>query len=164
MLCDKCKKNNATTHIRSVVNGVVAEHNLCGYCAASTGYNDMAGAGLTGMLSSMFSQALSSGVNTSVSRCPVCGSAFSDIAESGRAGCSACYETFYSEWLPYLKRVHGSTKHAGRTPQGEKLVVKPALETVDELRMRLARLVSEEKYEQAAIIRDKIKQIEEEKE
>lgn len=28
MLCDKCGKNNATTHIKQIINGVVTERNL----------------------------------------------------------------------------------------------------------------------------------------
>ena len=34
MLCEKCKKAEATTHIRQNINGEVAEMNLCENCAA----------------------------------------------------------------------------------------------------------------------------------
>ena len=161
MLCEKCGKNNATTHIKSVVNGVVSEKNLCGYCAAKEGYSGLAHNNLAGMLASMFGDVTGFAPSVAAKKCSVCGASFSDIAESGRVGCSECYKAFYEELLPYLKRVHGGTKHAGRVPNKAPLMVKPKEITVDDLRLKLNELVREEKFEEAAVIRDKIKEMEE---
>ncbi|MBQ2136054.1 MAG: UvrB/UvrC motif-containing protein [Clostridia bacterium] len=161
MLCEKCGKNNATTHIKSVVNGVVSEKNLCGYCAAKEGYSGIAHNSLAGMLASMFGDVTGFAPSVAAKKCSVCGASFSDIAESGRVGCSECYKAFYEELLPYLKRVHGGTKHAGRVPNKAPLMVKPKEITVDDLRLKLNELVREEKFEEAAVIRDKIKEMEE---
>ncbi len=150
MLCEKCGKNHATTHIKTIVNGVVKEYNLCSLCAAKEGYSSNS---LADVLTSMFGDMTSGEITAQQTKCSICGSAFSDIAKSGRVGCSECYTTFYNELLPYLKRVHGSTKHSGKIPNGN-------TSTVEDLRNELSRLVSEEKYEQAAIIRDKIKELE----
>lgn len=158
MLCEKCGKNHATTHIKTVVNGVVKEYNLCAYCAANEGYTTNS---LAGMLASMFGEISNSELTKHQTKCNVCGSTFSDIAKTGKVGCSECYNTFYDELLPYLKRVHGSTKHAGKMPNSAPLMVKPQTQTVEDLRNELSRLVAEEKYEQAAVIRDKIKEMEE---
>lgn len=160
MLCEKCGKNNATTHIRSVINGVVHEKNLCSYCAASEGYNNLGHNSLTQMLASMFGDALAVGSASTTEHCPCCNATFSDIAETGKVGCAKCYETFYDELLPYLKRVHGATKHTGRIPNRAPLTVAPKEDTVEALRMKLSRLVSEENFEEAAIVRDKIKELE----
>lgn len=161
MLCEKCGKNNATTHIKSVVNGVVSEKNLCGYCAAKEGYSGLAHNSLAGMLASMFGDVTGFAPSVAAKKCSVCGASFSDIAESGRVGCSECYKAFYEELLPYLKRVHGGTRHAGRVPNKAPLMVKPKEITVDDLRLKLNELVREEKFEEAAVIRDKIKEMEE---
>lgn len=163
MLCEKCGKNNATTHIRTVVNGVVTEHNLCGYCAAKEGYTDIGKSQLGEMLASVFGDVLTSNSSYTALRCSCCNASFSDIAESGKVGCSECYKTFYEQLLPYLKRVHGSTKHAGKIPNKAPLMVTPAKETVESLRMKLNELVRNERFEEAAVIRDKIRKIEEEK-
>lgn len=160
MLCDKCGKNNATTHIRSVVNGVVAEKKLCGYCAATEGYTNLSNNSLAGMLASVFGDVMNSKSPSASVKCPVCSATFSDIAETGKVGCSECYKTFYDELLPYLKRVHGSTKHVGKIPNSAPLAVMPEKETADDLRMELNRLIREENFEQAAVIRDKIKKLE----
>lgn len=160
MLCEKCGKNHATTHIRSVVNGVVYEKNLCGYCAASEGYSNIGSNSLSQMLASMLGDVRISEKGTSSVRCSCCGATFSDIAESGKVGCPQCYQTFYDELLPYLKRVHGSIKHTGKIPNRAPLAVTHTTDTVETLRMQLNRLVREEKYEEAAVIRDKIKKLE----
>lgn len=158
MLCEKCGKNHATTHIKTVVNGFVKEYNLCPYCAAKEGYTTNS---LAGMLSSMFGEISSGELPKKQTKCSVCGAAFSDIAKTGKVGCSECYKVFYNELLPYLKRVHGSTNHSGKVPESAPISVKEKTETIDELRNELTRLVAEEKYEQAAVIRDKIKELEE---
>ncbi len=160
MLCEKCGKNNATTHIRTVVNGVVIDKNLCIHCAVSEGYGDINSSSLTQMLSSMFGDALTGAQVSHITRCDCCGSSFADIAKSGKCGCSQCYTTFYNELLPYLKRVHGSIKHIGKVPNRAPLAAKEDEDTVEFLRSKLNQLVREEKYEQAAVIRDKIKRLE----
>lgn len=157
MLCEKCGKNHATTHIKTVVNGIAREYNLCSQCAAESGY---ATNSLTGMLASMFGDISKYESPAQKTRCSVCGAYFSDIAKSGKVGCSECYTTFYDELLPYLKRVHGSTNHVGKIPNSAPLMVKRETEIVEDLRNKLSRLIAEENYEQAAVIRDKIKEME----
>ena len=41
MLCQNCGKNEATTHIKQIVNGDMAESHLCAECAKNLGYSDM---------------------------------------------------------------------------------------------------------------------------
>ena len=160
MICQKCGKNNATTHIKTVVNGVVHEKNLCGYCAAKEGYNGMSHNSLAGMLVSMLGEAAGVRAASTAKKCPNCNSAFSDIAEKGTVGCAECYKTFYEELLPYLKRVHGAAKHTGKIPNKAPLIVRPKELSVDDLRLKLTELIREEKFEEAAIVRDKIKEME----
>lgn len=163
MLCEKCGKNIATTHIRTIVNGVLYEKNLCGQCATDEGYSEVKYNSLTEMLSSMFADDVMVNTATRTKHCKCCGSTYSDIAKSGKVGCPQCYETFYNELLPYLKRVHGSTKHIGRSPliqSGDKVF---GGETVESLREKLNTCIKEENYEEAAVIRDKIKELESDK-
>ena len=160
MLCDKCKKNNATVHIRSVVNGVATEKNLCGYCAANEGYNDIQHNSLAQMLASVFNDTVSLSGGAKTLRCPCCNSTFEQIAKSGKLGCSECYTAFKEKLLPSLKRLHGSTEHIGRIPNKAPLAVKTDTESIEYLKMKLNELVAEEKFEEAATVRDKIKKIE----
>ena len=159
MLCEKCDVNTATTHIRTIVNGEVYEKHLCASCAANEGYGDIKNNNLTEILSSMFGDT-SVVDKKKITRCSCCGSAFSDIAKSGKCGCAQCYTTFYEQLLPYFKRVHGSTQHIGKVPQVSSIPDTAPQESIAELRSLLNRLVREENYEQAAVVRDKIKKME----
>ncbi len=163
MFCDKCGKNIATTHIKTVVNGVLTEHDLCTSCAAEAGYGDLPNGGLADLLISMLNGISPNKLAENTRRCPVCGATFADIAKTGKAGCAECYKTFYSDLLPYLKRLHGSVKHIGKIPNSAPLATVPDKNKIETLRMELNRLVGEERYEEAAIVRDQIKELEEKK-
>ena len=41
MLCQNCGKNEATTHVKRVVNGDTTEMHLCQNCAEHLGYGDL---------------------------------------------------------------------------------------------------------------------------
>ncbi len=159
MMCEKCGKYKATTHIRTIINGVLHEQKLCSNCANEEGLNLSPQTSLSGMLASMLGEFPVVGAKTE-KKCPICGAAFENIAQSGKAGCAECYKTFKAELLPYLKRVHGSTKHIGKIPNDTIATSAPCDDTVSQLKIELKRLVSEEKYEQAAVVRDQIKKLE----
>lgn len=158
MLCEKCGKNIATTHICSVIDGVKTEKYLCANCAESEGVADFKDLSLGGMLSSMFGDFLSLSPASKEVRCECCGSTFSDIAKRGKAGCPECYKTFYKEFLPYIKRVHGAVKHIGKA--SEKSFAAPKEDTLLSLKEQLSKLVKEERFEEAAKLRDKIRDLE----
>ena len=162
MLCERCHKNTATTHIRTVINGVVTEKNLCGYCAALSGYSKFTNNSFASMLASMFGDELATG-NIREARCECCGTAFSDIAETGKMGCSECYSTFKNRLSPYIRRVHGTTEHTGKRPAGTSggLVAVSEQSIKDKLRGELLEAVKAEEFEKAAELRDKIRKIEE---
>jgi protein arginine kinase activator len=160
MLCEKCGKNTATTHIKTVINGKVTEQNLCGYCAAKGGYSGFNGGSISGILSSMLGKALQSETMISSRRCECCNTAFTDIAETGKVGCSNCYKEFGNELKPYLKRIHGSVHHIGKNPGTTELIVTGKENTISALKSKLATLVAEERYEEAALVRDEIKRLE----
>lgn len=160
MKCEKCGINTATTHIKSIVNGVLREIHLCPVCASKQGYGDISNMNFAGMLASMFGDNLQISNGFNDKKCPQCKQTFSQIAKTGKVGCPECYKTFKSELLPYIKRVHGSTVHVGKVPNSAPLIVKPKTPSIEDLRLELNKLISEEKYEQAAVIRDEIKRIE----
>ena len=160
MLCQKCGQNTATTHIKTVINGKVTEQNLCGYCAAKEGYSNFAGGSISGLLSSMLGQAVKSDITSFENRCNCCGSTFANIAETGKVGCAECYKSFEGQLLPYLKRIHGSINHTGKSPEKSELVVADSIDKIAELKRKLTKLVADENYEEAAVVRDEIKKLE----
>lgn len=168
MLCQNCQKNEATTHIKRIVNGETTQAHLCSDCAKSLGYDSMFSDfnfGFSDMLSSFFNDTALATLGARQLHCEKCGSSFNDIVSSGRIGCADCYETFYDKLLPLLERIHGKTNHVGKIPNGfeveeikeEKTPEKSELETLKE---ELDEAVKQQNYEQAAVLRDKIKELE----
>ena len=157
MLCQKCGKNNATTHIKTVINGTVTELNLCGYCAAKEGYTAFSKGSISNLFASMLGNSMEMGSRVSTRKCSFCGASFADIAETGKVGCSHCYTEFKDELLPYLKRIHGSVKHNGKISGSKEIMVTNGGNRLSELKAKLAKLVANENYEEAAIVRDEIR-------
>ena len=158
MMCENCGKNPATTHLKTVLNGVVHEKHFCSYCAANEGYGNIGKLSLTNMLASMFGESISRGKPIS-KRCECCGASFSDIAQSGRVGCSECYSTFRAELLPSLNRLHGKAIHIGNIPSSEK-AEETTEEKIKNLKKKMAEAIETERFEDAAKIRDEIRTLE----
>ena len=128
MLCEKCKKNYATTVIRQNINGAQSEIHLCDECSKiyngyfENGYSKMFsdfGFGIGSVLGSIFGQDfLSESLisNEEEIKCPICKTALSEIKNTGNVGCSKCYETFREQLMPLINRIHGKTVHSGRIP------------------------------------------------
>lgn len=161
MLCEICNKNVATTHIKTVINGIVTEKNLCASCAAKSSYSKFVNNGFASMLASMFGDELALG-SVKELRCECCNSSFSDIAQSGKMGCAECYSTFSDKLIPYLKRVHGTTEHIGkRINTGSAVLSTVTVESQKEiLRNEMLKAVQNEDFERAAFLRDEIKKLE----
>ena len=160
MLCENCGVKNATTHLRVRIKDVICDKYLCFSCAESFGFksND-----LSKIMSSLLSEGTSSNVNTKPTRCSCCGSTVADIAKSGKCGCPECYNTFYEQLLPYLKKSQfGGTKHDGKSLDVIRKIEKTKEQRLRELKESLRKNVELENYERAAEIRDRIKRLEEE--
>lgn len=170
MLCQNCNKNEATTHIKQIINGEATEKHLCSDCVKSSGYDDFFDSfsfRIPNIFSSFFSDtpfALSAAKTT---RCDNCGSSFDDIIKTGIVGCAKCYETFYDKLLPSIQRIHGRATHAGKTPVIHETVEEEKVKTTDEIiaekNIELQKAIEEQNFEQAAVLRDEIKALKEEK-
>lgn len=169
MLCQNCGKNQAVSHIHSVINGVVKDKYLCAECAAHSNADTFGENDLFEMLSSFLNDGTAPKV-TSV-KCECCGATFDEIRRTGRVGCGNCYKTFERELEPTLLRIHGRTAHVGKRPDSiaskkNENTDKTTGETntneqrIKKLKDRLAEAVKNEEYEKAAELRDEIKRVE----
>lgn len=168
MLCQKCKKNEANTHVKSVVNGQYEEYMLCSQCAKEMGYTNLfsdMNSDFNSILGSFFSNALPARSETT--RCESCGSTYHVIAKSGRVGCADCYSLFLSELMPSIRRIHGNTTHCGKRPNliNDDHVVEKADDKaeIDNLKEELQKAIEEQNFELAAKLRDEIREMEESK-
>lgn len=92
--------------------------------------------------------------------CPNCGIDFEYFRKNGRLGCDRCYEYFNKDLIPLIQKIHNSVTHVGKSPSMEADESNKILH-LSKLRSSLAEAIENEDYEKAAILRDKIKEIEE---
>ena len=88
--------------------------------------------------------------------CEVCGHSLADFKKTGRLGCSHCYQVFEDQMDPMLRSMHKGIKHTGKTPKNFK---DRAFGTNWPNWKRPRQAVEEERYEDAAVLRDSIKQL-----
>ena len=163
MICQKCGQNPAAAHIKQVINGKVSEYHLCRGCASEAGYVKMMEGmsfGLGDFLGSVFEGAVQKKEAPGGDAvCKDCGASFQEFAASGKAGCAGCYKTFYDRLLPFVQRIHGKARHVGKMPSGAGVEARKR-RRISDLKQQLQNAVEQQLYEQAAGIRDEIKEIE----
>ena len=177
MLCEECGQREATIHLTTVVNGVRTEKHLCAVCSdkkqqetldLGVSIGDILAAFLGGGESNAPVQQAQADI-----RCATCGLTLESFKKNGLLGCPDCYSVFKANLLPILRRVHGAQRHTGRgldnrpveavgTAGEVQAEVTPndTEQIVRELRLKLAQSIEVEDYEQAAVLRDRIKALE----
>lgn len=167
MMCDECRQNPATVHLTRVINGKKSERHLCGNCARELGEFEFViepKFSIPNLLAGLMSGAQGftpMQVPASV-RCDLCGLTDSEFLRTGRLGCSQCYEVFEANLDPLVRRIHGATAHAGRVPRRHKRQTTPR--ELNKLRTELRACIEREDFEQAARIRDQIREMEQQPE
>ncbi len=160
MLCQRCHKNNATVHVKQIINGEVSQLMLCAECAEKENFGSFFGIGNDNLFSGFFSDSILGNTFTSEKKvCPLCKSTRRDLARTGRAGCAKCYEVFSDELSKIIYGIHGNTTHSGSAP-GRHIEEIEKNKEIDALKKEQETAILEEDYEKAAEIRDKIKAIE----
>ncbi|NMA79449.1 MAG: hypothetical protein GX967_02235 [Clostridiales bacterium] len=164
MLCESCGLRTANVALEQSINGKKRSIRLCSQCAAKAGFSSLfqnAGlklypSSLENQIGSFFSNLNNTG--TQESRCPVCNSNISTIATKGKIGCANCYSHFNASLLPSIHRIHGNTNHVGKVPKsaGPRLRIRSELAS---LKKDLDLAIEEQRFEEAATIRDKINEI-----
>ena len=162
MLCTNCNSREANFHYKQILGGKKTEHHLCGPCANELGYmgHNESLFDIGSILNDFISGSSSHGATKTVARCPVCSTSYDEFRRSGLLGCDKCYDTFGSVIESTLARIQPSTTHKGSLmgEAGEKINKENELSA---LKTELQKAIIEERYEDAAVLRDKIKKAEE---
>lgn len=162
MICNLCGAQEASIHLTEIVNNQMIEIHLCEACAQEKGTDFKTHFNLTDLLAGLADpDKTSKSVEKRFGgRCPECAMTYDEFGKSGRLGCAFCYEAFSKMLLPLIKRVQRSTVHVGKRPSR----VNPETSRGRELQLlqeRLAKSVQREEFEEAARLRDEIRQAEE---
>lgn len=165
MLCEKCKKNEARINLVKILNGQKQEIWLCENCA-----RDIADIPMLNSISKEIDfpfQGILTGLisnfnNVSEKKelvCPNCGMHYDEFKKTGKLGCSECYEEFSKSNEPLVKTAANFVKYAGKIPKRNKIELSQKKKLKD-LKESLQKLILEEDYEKAVVIRDSISEIE----
>ena len=166
MICQVCKANQASIHLKEIKENLVSEVHVCQSCFQQRSADE---AGVDSMSHSLhlaasleqtsaFQTAHTDTVDTDLA-CPACGLAFGDFLEVGRLGCSACYQAFSEQLGPFLNKIHGAVSHTGKRPQQETKSL-DLRHTLSRLQTDLDKAIADEQYELAADLRDQIRDFE----
>ncbi|NLM45688.1 MAG: hypothetical protein GX200_02660 [Firmicutes bacterium] len=167
MLCENCKERQATVHLTKIINDEKYVQHLCEKCAREKGEFDFEfpSFSLQNLLSGLMNldaqpagQVM--GFAAQKLQCDNCGLTYAQFGQLGRFGCSRCYDAFGERLVPLLRRIHGSTQHLGKIPRRAGGTLK-LRRSIEELRQKLQEAVAREEFEQAAKLRDQIRELEE---
>ncbi len=156
MLCEECGLNPATVVITVLVSGEISTRHLCKGCVSRI-QNSIQQGDIQSFLSSLMTS-ISQEEKAVDLTCPRCHLTYAEFQKTGKLGCANCYEAFREQLKPLLLRIHGRVQHAGRMPllntQAQEKKKKIAA-----LRVRMDQAVKEENFEEAAILRDQLKEL-----
>lgn len=169
MFCERCKNSEATIHLSEVIKDMKSEVHLCESCAREVGLNTKISnfsLSLPEMLTFLNVDEVTEYKDGK--HCPTCGSDFLDYKRDGKLGCPECYNNLAEYLVPVLAGFHGDKRHIGKSPVfnensgiNEKVFKdeKSKMVNTDDLQSQLDSAVNEERYEDAAVLRDMIRDI-----
>ena len=159
MLCSICKEKEATVHLTEIKGDKMQKVDLCEECAKTKGVNDPTGFSLADLLLGLgASQEIEQASGGADLKCSRCGFTQADFKKAGRLGCPECYKTFAEGLEGLLKSMHKGTRHIGKVPESMRQS-RDLSDRLKNLQKRLAKAIDDENFEQAALLRDEIKQM-----
>lgn len=180
MDCQNCGAKDALIHLTEIQEGEVINIWLCPACArerqmSGQGHEESDGAlfGDTGeprpiaaseddLLAAFLGlerKFLSDQPETVNLICSKCGFALEQFQRTSRLGCPECYRAFEPNIRGLLSRFHGRTIHLGKMPDSNLAGQNPLAE-VTRVRVALEKAVAAEDFEEAAGLRDYLKELE----
>ena len=142
----------ATVHLTDIVQKTKREMHLCEECARQ---HHLVPEGptpqldLQALVKLIMGQPATPGELT----CPACGLKYAAFRADGRLGCPDDYDAFRPALEPLLERINRGTRHSGKAPRAAARRAEVA-----GLREQLRAAVAAEHYEDAARIRDRLRQ------
>ena len=153
--CQRCQQNLAS---RTVYDSKGQQIFLCESCAQQNEGT---------FVHKMLLPVLMGSVQLAATACPSCGTTLQHLHQSSLLGCSDCYRHFRDPLLSTILRMQGAVQHKPRPipePTGElpappagALTGTQAPPSIEEMQRQLETAVGQERYEEAARLRDLIR-------
>lgn len=173
MICEHCNVRQATVTVTQISNGQKSERHFCEVCANqfhpfNIDFKKDESLQLAQLVSNWFglpiwkneTQDQQTQTTQTTTNCPSCGYSFRQFLNEGKLGCPQCYETFSTKLPQVLTKIQSGTKHTGKIPgtmTNNHLLLK---KQIDSTREQLQQAIVEERFEDAAKLRDEIKGLE----
>ncbi len=172
--CSFCTGQSATCHLTKVVNGKLIEVHVCEKCIPEIKENDLADFDIWEAVSKLAAEkgmpdpmhglepppveeisakSLLMDATGGSLTCPACGFSSEDLRKIGRLGCPKCYDVFEEMLSDVIKDCQKGPRHTGKVPSAMVSLRRRRLEEA------LDDAVKEERFEEAAKLRDQIKSL-----
>lgn len=155
--CQRCKQRPATVHVTELAPvGGHAEAHLCGVCCQEVGWQPT-------QVPPPVAELASAAPDEAASRpedpaaCPGCGLQWPEYHQVNLLGCAHDWTVFAAPLSELVERWHGAARHVGRRPGDPAPAVVDAERAAAEA--ELAAAVADERYEDAARLRDRLRQL-----
>jgi protein arginine kinase activator len=174
MLCDRCQKRDAKILYTEIINGIKKEQHLCEECATDYSSFQMekpllnSELTLGDLLSTLLDNYYTTGQTKEAGDskpdiiCERCHTSYEEFLQKGRFGCADCYRSFNNQLGKTLKGIQGSEVHTGKRPKGYTTKMDRIIKGITEaekLALKLQEAIEKEEFEEAARLRDIIKQM-----
>ncbi|MDY3118819.1 MAG: UvrB/UvrC motif-containing protein [Peptoniphilus sp.] len=162
MLCEHCHEKEARITYTTVEGNEIKQMHVCPACfqkflAKQFPSSPISPVDIQPMIQELLSMFHGKGEGPEDDRiCPVCHRSLKEFRKTGMLGCDSCYDTFADELATVLPRIQGATSHVGAVPESFQRD-REASEKEAALKDRLDAAVAEERYEDAAQLRDELK-------
>ncbi len=163
MKCQFCD-NPAMVHLTDIIHKKKREMHLCEECAREHNLIPDAQAELNVPALLQFLITQSHAQKSEGERdpnnvaCPECGLKYAQFRAQGRLGCPADYDVFRTTLEPLLERIHRHVRHVGKAPTRFRAQRRKA--ELKALKQQLEEAVRDERFEEAARLRDSIRALE----
>lgn len=168
MLCDVCKKKEATIYYTEIIDNQKKEQHLCEECAAKQSTFQAISSlakdkfNLQGMLFGLIDSMPKENEKVEAITCKRCNMTYEEFTKEGHFGCPECYDSFGKILNKTFRSIHGADLHTGKRPKGYISTAKrfvDELPEIDKLSIQLQQAIEQEEYEEAARLRDRIKEL-----
>jgi protein arginine kinase activator len=161
MKCEICGLRDAVIHIRQIQKSSVNELHICEECAQEKGLvqEEESEISISNLLSGLLDNKEIAGAGDVVEACPNCGMKAAEFRKRGKFGCPACFQAFQKDIRSILSQMAGRTHHVGKLPKGQ-VAQAHAEPDRDALNGKLREAIEREDYEAAAVLRDRIRELE----
>ena len=155
--CKLCGKP-ASVHVTQIIGNQVAKVDVCQVCAQKQGMIDPTSFSLAAALGK---QLLVEGLKMVMGQvaCSACGCTIEQFKKGGRLGCPACYAAFQPVLEAIVKDSHGNqSQHKGKVAT-RAMAHSTFTKQLTTLEVELKEAIAEERFEDAARMRDEIQAV-----